>query len=359
MCMDSIPQVKDDLDLLELMVSDSSSADSLFKTTNYWLNYQNVFLPELRSLGLRDFRRRRNSILYSFGAVDFAPLSFPLDNSIKGIYLKLARFNFKTTIKLKKFLGRIKSDDVNLFLYEMAKSYGLKCGAQPLDNLEASLVGNPESYFSVDGKIRTYLLLTYYVQYAYCCRFMNFNKINSMMEIGSGCGKQIEVIKKLHPHITFYIFDIPPQLYVCEQYLSAIFPDSVVSYRETRNMTRIPEEKAGKIFIFNNWKLPQITNLDYDLFWNSTSFQEMEPEVVANYLKYVNQQAKKYVFLHETMAGLGITKHPGEQGVFNKTVLDDYKKGLNNFMLKDLSIANHLPTLTRLIPHRFGFWEKS
>ena len=28
------------------------------------------------------------------------------------------------------------------------------------------------------------------------------------MEIGSGSGKQVEVIKKLYPHLSFYVLDI-------------------------------------------------------------------------------------------------------------------------------------------------------
>jgi putative sugar O-methyltransferase len=55
------------------------------------------------------------------------------------------------------------------------------------------------------------------------------------------------------------------------------------------------------IFVFGNWKLPELKDFSYDLFWNSASFQEMEPDVVLNYLSYVNRQTKKYVFLNEMM----------------------------------------------------------
>jgi hypothetical protein len=44
-----IPQVKDDLELLDLMVSDMHSASELYKPTNYWELYEQQFLPQLRS----------------------------------------------------------------------------------------------------------------------------------------------------------------------------------------------------------------------------------------------------------------------------------------------------------------------
>ena len=102
-------------------------------------------------------------------------------------------------------------------------------------------------------------------------------------------------------------------------------------------MKSIPEKQKGKIFIFGNWKIPELANLNCDLFWNSGSFQEMEPHVVLNYLKYVNQQTVKYATLTELMTGMKKANAEGQQGVLEKTKLQHYKKGLK--MLK--SQQNH------------------
>ena len=240
--------------------------------------------------------------------------------------------------------------DLRLLYYELAKFYGEKNGAKPLSGLEDSLVGNPEDTFSVDGKYYTPSLLSYYCQYAYCCKYADFNSVDTIMEIGCGAGRQTEVIKKFHPDICFYVFDIPPPLYVCERYLSTLFPDSVVSYRQTRTMTSVPKQSRGKIFIFGNWKLSELTNLDYDLFWNSASFQELEPSVVLNYLKYVNEQTNKYVFLCGLLKG-------SEHRVHDKTTFEHYKRGLEDFLLQDLSKAT-LPLYTSHDPYYFSFWRR-
>ena len=52
-------------------------------------------------------------------------------------------------------------------------------------------------------------------------------------------------------------------------------------------------------------------NFNYDLFLNVSSFQEMEPDVVENYLNYVNKQTN-WAFLFEVMKGKEIVKKIGQ-----------------------------------------------
>ena len=370
-----IQQVKDDPELLELMMQDYLSVSNLFKPTNYWSYYEKAILSELRELGLHDFRGRNNSSFSSFGATDLFPFSALLNLGTRlnlspyNPRLMIMRFFVKTYLKIMKLQTQLTrnsikrpSDEyrgINLSCYKFAKSYGEENGAKPIDEFEDSLVGNPENVFYVNDKLYTDSLLSHYIHYAYCCKHMNFDSIDTIMEIGSGSGKQIEVIKKLHKHLCFYVFDISPQLYVCEQYLSTLFPDSVVSYRQTRTMKSIPEQRKGKIFIFGNWKIPELTNLNPDLFWNSASFQEMEPAVVLNYLKYVNQLTTKYVFLNEKMKGKEVAKTKGKFGVLEQTKLEHYKRGLKDFQLEDLSRTIFLPRISSLFSSfKYSFWKR-
>jgi len=360
-------QVKDDPILLDQMMNDVLQVSELYRPTNYWSFYEKELLPELKSLGLRNFRRRKNSSLSSFGATDLLPYSQFQRKSSKG-KLRILNFLIKLALKdenTRKILSKISKanlgvnySDINHLCYEFAKNYGKNTTAKPLDNFEASLVGNPEDTFQVNGKLYTPSLLYYYIMYAYCSNFINFDSVNTMMEIGSGAGKQIEVIKKLHPQINFFVFDIPPQLYVCERYLSTLFPDSVVSYKETRKMKKIPTENNGKIFIFGNWQIEEIENFNYDIFWNSASFQEMEPNVVLNYLKFVNKQTKNYIFLLELMKGKEIATVKGSPGVIEQTKLDHYKTGLKDFHIKDFSDAFMVPNLSASAGYKFSFWER-
>ena len=69
----TVQQVSDDAGLLKLMMDDMAAAPELYRPGNYWKNYENLFVPEIANLGLRDFRRRRDSVLTTFGATDDPP----------------------------------------------------------------------------------------------------------------------------------------------------------------------------------------------------------------------------------------------------------------------------------------------
>ncbi len=338
----------DDQELLKLMIEDTGNAPNIYKPTNYWAVCEKSFLPELEKLGLRDFRRRKNSIQQSFGATDlFRP---PPQIDLR----KSRMFNNRITRRIPLWsrflslqnglLNRVfpvscetyEAGESDQLLYEFARLYGEKVGAKPVYQFKASLIGNPEHVIMVGDKPYTISILSCYLQYAYCCNYIDFDGVKILVELGCGSGKQVEVIKKLHPDICFLLFDIPPQVYVCEQYLKSVFPGDVVSYRDTKQMDSVTDIRGGRIFIFGNWKFPIIGQLRADLFWNSASFQEMEPDVVANYLKYINTQARA-VYLREVMGGKEVALTRGSPGVLKQTKLEDYRKGLGNFKLHNIS----------------------
>src|SRR5688500_5880153 len=74
-------QVEDNPALLTLMLNDLRTAPEEYRPTNYWQVHERRFLPELRRLGLKDFRRRNNSVLGSFGATDPEPLQLDFFHS--------------------------------------------------------------------------------------------------------------------------------------------------------------------------------------------------------------------------------------------------------------------------------------
>jgi len=120
-------------------------------------------------------------------------------------------------------------------------------------------------------------------------------------------------------------------------------------------MKTIPKDREGKIFIFGNSMISKI-NFNYDLFLNASSFQEMEPDVVENYLKYVNKQAN-CAFLFEATKGKEIVKKVGQSGVLKPTTLEDYQQGLHNFNMLDIS-DDIFPYLDSSGNSSFTFWQK-
>jgi hypothetical protein len=164
------------------------------------------------------------------------------------------------------------------------------------------------------------------------------------------------MIKKAHPSATILLFDIIPQLYIQNQYLKAVFPNDVVDYYETRDIVSLKKLKKGKIYIFSNAKFPLIKDIKADLFWNTASFQEMEPMVVENYLSIV--RGVPNIYLMEQMNGMAVAHVPGSYGTFEQVTLQHYKKFLPNYKLLDIvpALSNCTEDLSTEL-YSESFWQ--
>lgn len=365
-------QVADRSDLLKLMLDDLAAAPAAFQPTNYWSVYERRFVPELLERGLSDFRRRRRSVLTSFGASDYRPRGAYLDLNQSRLFGNRVTQRVPGWKRLVAMVNDLFNRDglspVGLDLYEcglrelqesafrLTQLYGEHARARPIDSIELSSAGNPEDVFEIGGRPYTMRALYYYLRYAYCCQFIDFDAVDLFVELGSGVGRQIEIIRKLHPRIRVVAFDIPPQLYVCGQFLSTIFPDAVIGYETTRTYRAMPDLPAGAIAICGNAQFPLLRDQRVDLFWNAVSFQEMEPDVVANYLGYVAPVARA-VYLQERMRGKDVSHAAGEPGVLRPTTLDDYRRGLPNHTLVDMSPS--IRPLGVMRDHHDSFWRAS
>jgi putative sugar O-methyltransferase len=359
-------QVADDQELLSLMMEDLGQAPPQYRPTNYWQYYQNVLVPALKQSGLRDFRRSRNPVLSSFAAVDLVrPIA-----SMAPMPIRSKLLNNRITRQIPGWLAMLNSlksallatpsmtvhdsltpEALRMLYYGYAENQGSRAAhAKPLSSVEMSLYGNPEDAFAVEGRRYSLAFLDKYLRYAYAARFVDFGKVKVFVELGSGSGKQAELLRKLHPDVCYLLFDIPPQLYVAHQYLSAVFPGSVVPYRETRALKTLNRFEPGKIYMFGTPQFPLLESVPMDLFWNGASFQEMEPDVVENYLSVVNRRASA-VYLHELMEGLSVARK-GEKGVLEPTTLAHYRRFLSSFELMDM--AHGLPHLS----HAESFWRR-
>jgi putative sugar O-methyltransferase len=339
-------QVPSDENLLKLMMSDLKQADQSFQPTNYWAAYEPRFMAELGAHGLTDMRRQKNLVFRSFGAVDFVHPVAELTLRNHRIFRQWP-FNTQPVTRLAErmdqYLSRYirtvdKLDFANYVElgYAYAQQYARGSNARPLSDFSMSLAGNPDGVVQIEGRWYSRQMIQYYLQYAYVSRFLDFDKLPVIAELGSGMGRQTEILFKLHPDSAYLLFDIPPQIYVAEQYLKTAFPGKVVSYRETRDWTDLSAIKPGHIHLFGNYKMPLLTTRPVSLFWNSASFHEMEPDVVQNYLKYVNATCE-WAYLAENLKGGKRAKTPGELGILQVTTLDHYKAGLPGFDLVDMS----------------------
>ncbi len=118
---------------------------------------------------------------------------------------------------------------------------------------------------------------------------LDFEQVETVMEIGGGIGANLHLMLNLFPNIKRAVLvDLPPVAYVAGQYLGKFF-GKVLTYRETRGQESIhftPDQKEPEILVITPWQLPQLRT-EIDLAWSSHTFAEMTTDQITFYLREI------------------------------------------------------------------------
>ncbi len=308
--------IQNDNELMELLVQDMKGQDAIWKPSSYWLEYCDRILHHLRKEGLDSFRSDWN-LVKGYG---YFPIMEPLKTEEKP--RAVSRFPWPFTHK-----GN--SSDLDAFQnlqkrYERQYDAAITChlsllyhwlsqgeyAGELLRSVVESDVGDPKVY-KIDGRnfspnfLRRINTAAIYLQ-----NFRNKN-YSHIIEIGGGYGVAPEIFGNWKPvEDGFFVsIDIPPIIYIQTQYLKSIFPGKIIDYRDVRELDRISEKDVkGKFVLLPPWSLPRL-DVDFDCLYNSASFQEMEVDIVTNYLNLVLPRCRS-AFITSLIAG----HRPGFRG---------------------------------------------
>ncbi len=224
----------------------------------------------------------------------------------------------------------VSREQIEEMAWRHCEVYGQLTGALPLATIEASVAGGPQSVFNAGGKRYTMPFLSYYLRYCFAQQYIPFDRNPVLIELGSGSGYQVELLKKLYPDMTILCFDMPGQIFLCENYLSAALgSDQVVTTESTLGWENLSAVQPGKVYCLGNWQMPLLSHFSFDVFWNAASFGEMEPGVVRNYLSFVTGTAE-WIYLQQMRGG---QKTTGSAHVQEPITLDMYKSMLQGYVL--------------------------
>lgn len=296
---------------LDKLYAAYQDAPEIFHVSRYWRAYEQRIIEEVKTADIQELRSGKYPLFSTFGFNDLVYHYHPNMSS----YVKSARKLIR-----KLFIDNRASLPYSLTLHdirEMAVKHcvleGIVSGAQPVTELEASEFGNPQDVFLFQNKKYTMNFLNYYIRYCYAQQYIKLQGDEVIVELGSGSGYQTEILKKAYPNLTILCFDLPAQLYLCEKYLTGVFgPDAIESSENNLHITDLSTIKKGKINFLGNWQMPLLKGFAFDVFWNAASFGEMEPDIVANYLSYIQEEAA-WVYLLQARKGKESTESKGVQ----------------------------------------------
>jgi putative sugar O-methyltransferase len=125
--------------------------------------------------------------------------------------------------------------------------------------------------------------------------------IKTVMELGAGYGRTGYVFLKLNPNIRYIIVDIPPALYIAEQYLSNQFADrKIFKFRHFDKYNEISQEfEQAQIAFLLPHQMELIPDKSVDLFLNISSLHEMLPTQVSYYLNQIDRLTEGYFYMKQ------------------------------------------------------------
>ncbi len=349
------------LELSELLRA-YGAAPLVYHATSYWSTYEKPVLQVLDSMDMTQMRSGRYPILSTFGFVDQI-YSFHTNLPHMAGWKKIIVNGIHRYITANHALmpySLLLKDLQDLALRHCDLS-ALSCGALPLTGLSMSPYGNPTDIFNINECQYSIQFLNYYLRYCFAQKHIHFQGNEIVVELGTGSGAQVEVLKKLYPGMTILCFDLPAQIYLAQIYLAeALGPDQVVATATTRSWTDLSNLTPGKVYCFGNWQFPLLREAKIDVFWNAASFGEMEPEIVQNYLSFVSDRAS-WIYLLQARAGKETSSelNPSKAFVKTSTRLADYQQFLPAYdMIEEEAVWQALRQLSASGGYFQGVWKR-
>jgi len=312
-------ELKDDFELLDLMLNDLKTQPPLYQPGPYWATKAKNAANEIRRYGIAEFRGSTNNIGLSYAdnlfidvrdtynhglrrLVRWVTKTYPLDGIFKSQVRWTESYANSTIIYAQEILN-LKERTRNLL-----KKY----------SIPYSLLGKCLSKAKIDGQDFSTHYLDLLEQHDNIASHIKFNDAKSIFEIGGGFGANIHLLLENYKNIRKVLYlDIPPNLYVGTQYLKALYGTAVFDYRALKHVDSIKFHLDNNIEIFciSPWQIEKVET-GVDIFMNSHSFVEMPKNIVKNYVDNFNRSpmSKDSAIALTTYGGfdLNTTFHPNE-----------------------------------------------
>ncbi len=317
-------------DIMEDLLREYRSSPKEFHVTSYWAFYEESILDTVHAIELNQLRSGKYPILATFGFNDVVYTYHTNQPLLKKLIFKFIQ---QYLIKDRPILPySLQTSDIQEIAYHHCELIANITNSISVGTIEVSTYGNPQDIFEINGHKYTMQFLNYYIRYCFSQKHISYQGDEIIVELGSGSGYQVEILKKLYPNITVLCFDLPAQIYLCEKYLTqALKTVNTIGTETTLKWKDLSGIKRGGVHFFGNWQIPLLQDFKFDVFWNAASFGEMEPDIVKNYLKYIKGNAS-WIYLLQARHG---KETVGKTYVKDPITLDDYKRLLSGYVLQE------------------------
>lgn len=330
---------------IELISTDMKQADSKYLPTSFWQFGAKGLQQDIETNGIENFRGLKSALsffvpTYTFHGWASSPAKYQEMMTLCETHLS---GNQKAILSMQDFLSGENHARSDFRVYKASDS-----NKKPFtDNFNESSVGSPVEQFEFENRKFSRSSLNYLLGLNFLKQQLADVPIKKVLEIGGGFGSLGEILLSDERNDTFYLnVDIAPTCLFSTYYLQSIFgQDNIADYKTLTTCDDFSLENLSSQFqgaVMCPWQLPKVTG-ELDLFVNFISFQEMEPDIVENYLGHVSRLNCKYVLLRNLREGKQLAIDGKRAGVKKQIKGEDYDVFLPDYELLATNV------------HPFGF----
>ncbi len=273
--------------------------------SEYWIFLNNKNLKQLKTQGYENFKTTLALNYFTW----VTGWRLWKDDQFRYLFKNITIFsNFKSILralrglisKRIKYLSLNQQFRLNYLTYMLWEFVSRNDPERLTVKLNEPLEGNPPILY-LEKRIISQDLANAILEYKAVMSRINKTEINSILELGAGYGRTSYVFLKLLPNVKYIIVDIPPALYIAENYLSNQFSNrKIFKFQKFRDFKEIKEEfEHADIAFFLPNQLELLPPKIADLFLNISSLHEMRLDQIYYYFESIDRLIKKYVYLKQ------------------------------------------------------------
>lgn len=266
----------------------------LFYSSNFWNDWNKTNIEQLTTYGFDNFKQTVAGNYFTW-KVD---INHPYAQNLKKLVPKIL-YPFSEQELNRKHLLWTQQESRNFNIITMYYlNYMLNLGwGNYINQLEEPLVGNPP-YNLFNGKRVSQDIFNSLLEYLSVVHACPMGEISSIVEIGAGYGRTAFCFLTFHPEKKYIIVDFPPALYVCQEYLTRVFPDrKAMKFRSFENFSEIENEfeQANMVFLTPD-QLVKIPDGSINLFLAIDCLHEMKAERVIHYFNEADRLSQYFYY---------------------------------------------------------------
>lgn len=287
---------------LDEMLVEMQGVPETYIPSPYWEEINKKHIHHVKEYGIRYFKRFINKQYFDWevGGILRHQISPFVSEILKGNIQPLWKSKFiDKTVSWKpfykyQFLSKIFYARYVAYLFDYVSRID---SLHLLKNLSEPRVGSPLLVQYKRRLISQDLCNSIYEFYS-ITKEIDVSDSYRIAEIGAGYGRLAYVFLKTIPQTRYCIIDVPPALFIAQEYLKIVFPkEKIFTFRHFQNYEEIQQEfEESRIQILMPHQIELLPRNLFDITLNISSLQEMSTIQIKNYFQQANRLTKGYFY---------------------------------------------------------------